>query len=87
MEKEGLLYYKEYEAFYEMAEKYNAHIITTLHDLYTMCPAINMVYKGTYCEDSKNCKDCILDKYNIFTILIDSYHLLRYHTFKEFFYA
>ncbi len=58
---------------YEMAEKYNAHIITTLHDLYTMCPAINMVYKGTYCEDSKNCKDCILDKYNITEDIIDSW--------------
>ena len=58
---------------YDIAEKYNSYIITTIHDLYTLCPNINMVYKGKYCTNTQNCLECIKDKYNITENIIDSW--------------
>ena len=51
----------------EIAEKYKAYKIISLHDLYMMCPSINMVFEEKYCETNKNrnCEKCLQDRYGI----------------------
>lgn len=41
----------------DVAKERNIYSIMTLHDLFMLCPSINMVYKDKYCEADKN-KDC-----------------------------
>ena len=43
-------------------EKYNINTAITLHDFYSICPTINMLYEGhTFCEnlENKNCSECL----------------------------
>lgn len=42
----------------DVAKERNIYSIVTLHDLYMICPSINMVYKDKYCEYDEN-KDCL----------------------------
>ena len=37
----------------DVAKQRNIYSIITLHDLYMICPSINMVYKDKYCENDK----------------------------------
>ena len=70
----------------DIAKKYNSYAIATLHDLYMLCPAINMVYKGKYCEKIKtdNCKKCFLDKYEITDDVLENWRENCYQTLKKF---
>ena len=51
----------------DMAKKRNIYSIITLHDLYMICPSINMVYKDKYCEydKNKNCEKCLKSRYGV----------------------
>ena len=42
----------------DIAKKKNIYSIITLHDLYMICPSINMIYKDIYCKFDKE-KDCL----------------------------
>ncbi len=51
----------------EIAKKYKTYSILTLHDLYLLCPSVNMIYEGTYCDEikSENCEKCFAKKFKI----------------------
>jgi len=52
----------------DVAQKYNLHTMITLHDFYSLCPTINMLYNmETCCIGMKNpdCKNCISHKTQI----------------------
>lgn len=47
----------------DVTEKYNINSIITLHDFYSLCPSVNMLYcNEKYCEDipEKNCAECLI---------------------------
>ncbi len=51
----------------EIAKKYKTYSILTLHDLYLLCPSVNMIYEGTYCDEikSENCEKCFAKKFKM----------------------
>lgn len=51
----------------DIAKKKKIYTIITLHDLYMICPSINMVYKDRYCEydKEKNCLKCLNSRYGV----------------------
>ena len=51
----------------DIAKERNIYSIITLHDLYMICPSINMVYKDKYCEydDKKDCSKCLNIRYGV----------------------
>ncbi len=60
----------------DVAKKYKVKSIITLHDLYAICPTINMLYKmETYCMNlkEKNCSECIFMKTGLRNNIIPSW--------------
>lgn len=51
----------------DVAKERNIYLIITLHDLYMICPSINMVYKDKYCEydENKDCSKCLNSRYGV----------------------
>ena len=51
----------------DVAKARNIYSIITLHDLYMICPSINMVYKDKYCEydEKKDCSKCLKNRYGV----------------------
>lgn len=51
----------------EIARQKYIYSIVTLHDLYMICPSINMVYKDKYCEydNTKDCSKCLKVRYGV----------------------
>lgn len=51
----------------DVAKERNIYSIITLHDLYMICPSINMVYKDKYCEyeHEKDCLRCLHNRYGV----------------------
>lgn len=51
----------------DIAKQRNIYSIVTLHDLYMICPSINMVYKDKYCEydSTKDCSKCLKIRYGV----------------------
>ena len=51
----------------DVAKARNIYSIVTLHDLYMICPSINMVYKDKYCEkdETKDCAKCLKMRYGV----------------------
>lgn len=51
----------------EIAKKYQTYTIATLHDLYLLCPSINMIHNGEFCSkiDSEKCTKCFAQKHKI----------------------
>lgn len=48
----------------DVTQKYNINSIITLHDFYSLCPSVNMLYcNEKYCEniDEKNCAECLIN--------------------------
>lgn len=41
----------------DIAKKYNVYSIISLHDMYMLCPTINMIYEEKYCKINEN-RDC-----------------------------
>lgn len=60
----------------DVSKKYNIKSIITLHDLYAICPTINMLYKmEEYCMPikDKNCSECIFMKTGLRNNIIPSW--------------
>ena len=59
----------------DVAKERNIYSIITLHDLYMICPSINMVYKDIYCEydKEKDCKECLHNRYGINSNIIENW--------------
>lgn len=70
----------------DVAKERNIYSIITLHDLYMLCPSINMVYKDIYCEydKNKNCEKCLHDRYGVNSNIIDTWRNNCENVLKKF---
>lgn len=70
----------------DIAKKYNTYSIVTLHDLYMLCPSINMVNKGKFCRNinPEDCKECFAEKHKITENVLDDWQKNAYETLKKF---
>ena len=59
----------------DIANKRNIYSIITLHDLYMICPSINMIYKDIYCEydKEKDCSKCLHIRYGVNSNIIENW--------------
>ena len=59
----------------DVAKDRNVYSILTLHDLYMICPSINMVYKDKYCEFDKNkdCAKCLNIRYGVHSNILTNW--------------
>ena len=70
----------------DIAKKYQAYTIATLHDLYMLCPSINMLHNGKFCREIKpeNCKECFAEKHKISENVLDIWRKNGYKTLQKF---
>ena len=70
----------------DVAKKYNIYSIITLHDLYMMCPSINMIYKDIYCkfDNSKDCLKCLKSKLGLNNDVLNSWQENACKVLKKF---
>lgn len=71
----------------DVAKEYNVYSMITLHDYYSVCPTINMLYNmETFCENIKNpdCKNCIKSKTLIQNNIIPKWRNNWYNFLKKF---
>ena len=70
----------------DIAQKYNAYKIISLHDLYMLCPSINMVYQEKYCEinPQKDCVKCLNERLGINNNIINNWRNSCYNVLKKF---
>lgn len=70
----------------DVAKKYNSYNIISLHDLYMICPSINMVYQEKYCEinPKKDCQKCLNQRYGINNNIINNWRRNCYELLKQF---
>lgn len=66
--------YQTFDAI-EIAKQRNVYSIMTLHDLYMICPSINMVYKDKFCEidPKKDCAKCMHDRLGVNSDIVSSW--------------
>lgn len=59
----------------DVAKEKGIYSIITLHDLYMICPSINMVYKDKYCEydDKKDCSKCLNIRYGVNSNILNNW--------------
>lgn len=59
----------------DVAKQRNIYSIITLHDLYMICPSINMVYKDKYCEydEKKDCSKCLKIRYGVNSNILNNW--------------
>ena len=59
----------------QIAEKYQAYMIATLHDLYLLCPSINMIHDGKFCSEiyPEKCTKCFNEKHKITENVLDNW--------------
>ena len=59
----------------EIAKARNIYSIITLHDLYMICPSINMVYKDKYCvyDEKKDCAKCLKARYGVNSNILNNW--------------
>ncbi len=70
----------------EIAKQRNIYSIITLHDLYMICPSINMVYKDRYCEYDKNkdCTKCLKARYGVNDNVLNNWQKTCFEVLKQF---
>ncbi|MEI3394911.1 MAG: glycosyltransferase [Clostridia bacterium] len=59
----------------DIAKEKNIYSIITLHDLYMICPSINMVYVDKYCEydEKKDCSKCLKARYGVNSNILENW--------------
>lgn len=59
----------------DIAKQRNIYSVITLHDLYMICPSINMIYKNIYCEydKEKDCSKCLHIRYGVNSNIIENW--------------
>ena len=59
----------------DVAKEKEIYSIITLHDLYMICPSINMIYKDIYCEydTEKNCEKCLYNRLKVNNNILDKW--------------
>lgn len=70
----------------DVAKERDIYSIITLHDLYMICPSVNMVYKDIYCEcdKEKNCSKCLKARFGVNSNIIDNWRNTSLNTLKKF---
>ncbi|MCI8273615.1 MAG: glycosyltransferase [Clostridia bacterium] len=70
----------------EIAKKRKIFSIITLHDLYMICPSINMIYKDKYCEydKTKDCAKCLNIRYGVNSNILTNWQTRCKQVLKEF---
>ena len=59
----------------DIAKERKIYSIITLHDLYMVCPSINMVYVDKYCEydNKKDCLKCLNSRYGVNSNILENW--------------
>lgn len=70
----------------DIAKERNIYSIITLHDLYMMCPSINMVYIDKYCEydNKKDCAKCLKARYGVNSNILNNWQRTCLNVLKQF---
>ncbi len=70
----------------DIAKERNIYSIITLHDLYMICPSINMVYKDKYCENdnTKDCAKCLNIRYGVNSNILNKWQKTCFEILKKF---
>ena len=70
----------------DIAKKKNIYSIITLHDLYMICPSINMVYKDKYCiyDETKNCAKCLKARYGVNSNILNNWQKTCKNVLEQF---
>ncbi len=68
-----------------IAKKYNTYAIATLHDLYMLCPSINMIHKGKFCHqiNPEECTKCFAKKHKISENVLNNWQKNAYETLQK----
>lgn len=77
--------YQTFDAI-DIAKEKNVYSILTLHDLYMLCPSINMVKDGKYCNGAEieKCKQCYKQKFNMDYNTLDNWRNTCKNVIKKF---
>ena len=70
----------------DIAKERNIYSIITLHDLYMICPSINMVYKDIYCEydKQKDCSKCLNIRYGVNSNILENWRKTCKNVLEKF---
>lgn len=70
----------------DVAKEREIYSIITLHDLYMICPSINMVYKDKYCEydEGKDCAKCLKSRYGVNSNILNNWQTTCLNVLKKF---
>ena len=70
----------------DIAKKYNTYSVASLHDMYMLCPSINLVFEDKYClsNDNRDCKKCLHDRYGINNNITENWRKTCYDVLKKF---
>ena len=70
----------------DVAKARNIYSIITLHDLYMICPSINMVYKDKYCEydEKKDCAKCLKTRYGVNSNILSNWQKTCQRVLEKF---
>ena len=70
----------------DVAKERNIYSIMTLHDLYMICPSINMVYKDIYCEydKEKDCSKCLNIRYGVNNNILENWRQTSKRVLSKF---
>ena len=70
----------------DVAKARNIYSIITLHDLYMICPSINMVYKDKYCEydEKKDCAKCLKIRYGVNSNILNNWQKTCQRVLEKF---
>ncbi len=70
----------------DVAKARDIYSIITLHDLYMICPSINMVYKDKYCkyDKSKDCTKCLKNRFGVEEDIINNWQKTCLNVLKRF---
>ena len=68
------------------AKKNDIYSIITLHDLYMICPSVNMLYEDVFCEynPKKDCAKCLKEKYGVNSDILNNWQNTCYNVLKKF---
>ena len=68
------------------AKKNNIYSIITLHDLYMICPSVNMVYEGLFCEynPKKDCGKCLKNRFKVNSDILSTWQSTCHQVLKKF---
>ena len=70
----------------DVAKKRYIYSIITLHDLYMICPSINMVYKDKYClyDDKKDCAKCLKARLGVNSNILNNWQRTCKRVLEQF---